>query len=407
MKLKKFTCGIAAVLLTVSCLFAGGCSTPDVALTVDGKVYEMGDYLAYMYATMFTDQQAYLYLSYYGEDALSQKVTYGEDAKEMTLKEYIIQTTKDTMIRQKALENLMEKYSIKWEAEELKKLEEDIAKLSKDQFLPLGFTNERYINMYKAVSLNESTLFTGLYDDGGLREVSDADERKYFDENYLSYKIIEFSLMDDKGAALSDAETEKINKQLQGYLDAFNKTDKTGADFDEVYRQYLKDTKKEDTTTTTTTSTTTTTTTTTTATTTATTTTTTATGNKEEDKTTTTDKKEEEKLETATRNDVVIDQTITDEELIKAIQSLKEGEAAIKTYKANGTTKMAALILRMDPEAEREKDVDFYKDSHQQTIQFMKYEEFDKEVKETADALLKEAVFNNRAIKAGDPAQML
>ena len=104
---------------------------------------------------------------------------------------------------------------------------------------------------------------------------------------------------------------------------------------------------------------------------------------------------------------MVIEQTITDEELIKAIQSLKEGEAGIKTYKANGTTKKAALILRMDPEAEREKDVDFYKDSHQQTLQFMKYKEFDEEVKKAADELLKVAVFNNRAIKAGDPAQMV
>ena len=93
--------------------------------------------------------------------------------------------------------------------------------------------------------------------------------------------------------------------------------------------------------------------------------------------------------------------------MIKAIQSLTEGEAAIKTYKANGTTKKAALILRMDPEAERGEKEDFYKDSHQQTLQFMKYDEFDKEVKEVAAELLKVAVFNNRAIKAGDPAQLL
>ena len=218
MNFKKWTCGVAAVLLLVSCLFAGGCSTPDVALTVDGKTYTMGDYLAYMYSTMYTDQQAYLYLSYYGADALSQKVTYGKDAKEMTLKQYIIETTKDVMIRQKALENLMEKYSISWDADEVKKLEKDIASLKKDQFLGLGFSNERYIDMYKAISLNESSLFIGLYDDKGIREVSDADERKYFDEKYLSYKIIEFSLMDDSGKAKTQEEVDKINAQLEGYL---------------------------------------------------------------------------------------------------------------------------------------------------------------------------------------------
>lgn len=378
MNIKRILCATLAITLAVSCLLFGGCSTPSVAMQVDDKVYEMGDYLAYMYGTMYTDQTSYMYLYYYGAEALTQTVTYGEDAEKITLSEYIVKTTQDTIIRQKAIEDLMKSYNISWDAEELKSVEEDLKEIKADQFLAFGFNNDRYINMYKAISLNELSLFNGLYDDGGIKEVSDKDERKWFDDHYYSYKIIEFSLVDEgTKKEMSEDAIAEIKAMLERYMEIYNKNGKNGDAFDLAYRQYLEDTMTED-------------------------------EGDEEDK----DAEEEEKEEpkTATRNDT-IDENM-DEALLKVIKELGEGEIGIKTYQKDGTTKTMALILRMDPEAERGKDedgkaIDYYADSHDQTLQYMKYEEFSEEINKKVKELTDKVTLNKSAIKAANPAKMI
>ncbi len=377
---KRILCTILAMALAVSCLLFGGCSTPSIALQVDDKVYTMGDYLAYMYNTMSADQQISTYLYYYGTEALSEKVPYGEEEKEITLSEYIKRTTQDVMIRQKAIEDLLKTYDIAWNEEDLKKINEDISKMKPDTFLSLGFNNDRYIAMYKAVYLNESSLFFGLYDKGGKKEVSNADERKWFDEHYYSYKSIEIPLVDSEtNKELPAEDVTKIENQLKGYLDIFNKDGKNNAAFDMAYRQYLDDTTKDSTDTT-----------------------------SKTDQTETTDKEEE--AATAPRNDLV--DTEMDEELLKVIKTMKEGEIAIKTYQKSGTNKTMALIFRMDPEADRGKtedgkDIDFYADSHKQILQYMKYDEMNEEIEKKVKELADKITVNKQAIKAAKPADML
>lgn len=384
MTMKRILCTVLALALTVVCLLFGGCSTPSVAMQVNGTTYEMGDYLAYMFETINSDYQLYMYYAYYGygsEDIAEQTFTYGEgdDSKTLSFDEYVKQLTEDTIIRQEAVKKLMAQYKIEWDEELIKTVDENLKDLKADTYLYLGFNNTRYINMYKAISLNESSLFKGLYDDGGIKEVSDADERTWFDEHYYSYKSIEFSLVDSDSKALSDAEIAKIQDQLNGYLDLYNQNGKNGDAFDVAYRQYLADTAEEE-------------------------------EEEPQDDESTTDDELEEELETAARNDV-IDEDM-DEELVKVLKEMSEGEIAVKTYQKNGTTKTMALILRMDPEAERGTDedgnaIDYYTDSHDQTLQYMKYDEMDKEIEEKVKEVAKTITVNDDAIKAADPKAML
>ena len=385
MKLKRMLSIALGAALLISCLLMGGCSTPANALEVDGKVYTTGDYLAYVYNTVNTDYTAYMYLYYYGADALSQTVSYDEDT-EMTLEEYILQTAQDTMIRQKVLEDMLAENNLEWNAEELADLEENLKTLKTDAFISMGFNNERYINMVKAYSLNEYSLFYGLYGEGGSRAVSETDIRKYFDDNYLSYKSIEISLVNDDESELSEDEISAIQTRLQGYLNTFNAGEKTGAGFDKVYAQYVADEEA---------------------------------AAKTEDTDTTTDTTTEAEEEpTATRNDIVAEQA-SDEDLVKAIQAVEEGSAGIQTYLKNGTTKTMALIFRMDPEAERTETtededgnevttaVDYYAEQKNTILQYMKYEEFDAEVQEKIDALGDKIVRHKRALNAPDLEEML
>lgn len=407
MTLKRVMRTALALILAFSCLLCVACSTPAVAMEVGGKVYEMGDYLAYAFGTATADYNSYIYLSYYGEQALSMDFTYGEgdDQQDVSLKEYLILSTRDMMIRQKALEDMLAENKIEWDEELLKAAEDDLKELKPDSFINRGFTNERYVNMYKAFQLNEASLFDGLYNKGGVREVAETEIRKFFDENYLSYYMFEVSLVDDEKAALKDEIIKDYQERFDAYLETFNKSEKKIEDFQKIYRQFLADTaeeeeKDEDT--------------------------------QEDDKTekatteteadhdhdhdhdeeetTDSDKKEEE--QTAERQDVVKVADGVDEELVKAVEKITEGEAKVVTYKKGGTTNTLAFIFRMDPEAERgqdedKKDIDYYEETRDQTLQHMKYEEFDKEVKERMETLKKDAVINERALKAVDFIDLL
>lgn len=410
MTVKHWLRSALAVALAAACLLLGACSTPAVALEVGGETYTMGDYLAYVYNTVSSDPNLQLYMYYYGSESLGMKLPYGEgkDAEQITIEEYIRLTARDTIYRQEAVEDLMAKYNVKWDDELLKEANEALKEVENDACVQLGFTKARYEAMYKAVMLNESSLFTGLYDKGGLREVSDADERKFFDENYLSYFLFEVSLVNKDNTAKSDADIAKIQAQFDKYVKDFNAGKKTIEDFQNLNRQYEKDaaaaevTDKEDEKDKKTTTTTATTTTTTATATTTTTTTTTGSGAQIV---------EGEEVTTLTRQDIVKVADGVDEELVKAVTAIPEGEAAVKTYKKNGTTNTMAVIFRLDPEAQRGKkdgkDIDFYADSHDQTLQHMKYEEFDAEVQKQMDELAKDAVVNQKALKAADIKEMM
>lgn len=383
MTLKRVLRSVLALVLVLSCLLFAGCSTPKVAMEVGGKVYEMGDYLAYAYGTAMSDYNAYIYLSYMGEKALDYDFVYGEGDEEQDVKldEYLILTTRDMMIRQKALEDMLVENGLEWDKELEAAAEKDLSVLTADQFLSIGFTNQRYIDMHKALNLNEASLFDGLYNKGGKREVAEEDIRKYFDDNYLSYYMFEISLVDDESAALSDEIIADYQAHFNEYLDAFNKSDKTVEDFQKIYRQFLADTAEEEETT---------------------------------DETTDSDSTtaEEEEPETTTRRDIVKEADGVDEELVKAIEGIAEGEAKVVTYKQGGTTNTLALIYRMDPEADRGQDedgndVDYYEENRDQTLQHMKYDEFDAEVEERMDQLMEDAVINNKALYSVDFVELL
>ena len=415
MKLTRVLSLVLAAVLLVSCLLMGGCSTPEYALEVDGKKFTMGDYLAYVYAVMSGDYAVNYYLSYYGKEAFDQEVSYTEDER-MDLDEYILTTAQDTMIRQVVLEKMMQEHGIAKNADDLKELENELKNLTPDMFIDMGFNNQRYIDMIKAVNLNESSLFLGLYDKGGKRAVADTDIRKYFDDNHVSYKYVEISLVNSDKSEKSADEIAKIRARLQRYLDAFNAGEKTGEAFDKaIYTAYQKDEAASKTTTAvangkTTVATTTTTTAATTTTTAATTTTTSSsTGNGSSTGSTT----QKEEIKEATRYDTYKDD-FTDEELYKVITAIPEGTAEIKTYKKNGTTNTMALIFRMDSEAERDTTndkgevtkVDYFAGQRETILQKLKYEEFDKEVKEGVKALEDTIVRHKRALNAPDLWEM-
>ena len=410
----------AACAALASAVLLSGCSTPAVAATVDGKPYSTGVYLAYlyqMYVQTFESNYTLYMLQYYGQDPWDQTMTYGEgdDAQELSLEDYIIQITKDTIIRQKALENKIAEYGLTPDEEAAQDIESQLAQVSNDDILQMGFNKESYAEMLRAYGLNEQTLFYGLYDNGGERAMSDEEIRTYFEENYLSYKIIEVSLTDSSGSDMDEDEIAEVREELEGYLDMYNEN----GDFDKVIEQYEAD-QQESTTgsdgdsgseTTTGDGTTTTGGTTADGTTTG----TEDGGTTTEPTTAPTDSGEEsgdgestdEEEETDPNLHNIDANTYGDEAFTDAVKSVAVGEAEIVEYKKGNTTNTMALVLRLDPEEVNEPNEDgetYFEQNRQAIIYGAKYEEFNDEITEYANSL--DAEFDEGVVRKCTPRQL-
>jgi len=352
---KKMLIHILVAVMLLS--FAGCGSTPKVAMTVDGKDYKTGEYLAYM---MDAFQQVYVNggLYYYEQqnvDVWAQEYTY--DEAKVTLEDYIKKTTVDTIIRQKALENMMAEAGVTPTEESTKKVEEMLANASESTLLAYGVSLESYEAMCMAYYRNELSLFLSRYDKDGTTPVKEEDIRKYFDENYLSYKTITVEMMTDKDKEMSADEQKKITDNLQKYLDMYNK----GTDFNKVIAQYNYDIS------------------------------------------TSSDKKLETLTDKDTRQDIEVE-SADDEDLTNAIKSVKEGEAKLVTYKAGGTTLTAAIILRLDPEKGEGYET-AYEDNRENILLALKFDEFDKDVQAVADKLT--YTVDERAYKMCSPKEFV
>lgn len=353
--------------LVLACLMLltvlAGCSMPKIILggtpktvgTIDGREIPTGEYLAYLYnsfSNVYLSQGLYQYAQY-GMDAWSQEMTYGEGdaAQKVLLAEYIRLITRDDMLTQAAMRQLMAQHNIVWGEEELKELEESIASAGEENFLAMGISKENLLNAYKNIDLNQSALLNGLYGKGGKREIAETELKKYFDENYLSYKIISIDLIDDAGKELSDTDKKVQTDLLKSYLTDYNK-DKN---FEAVVDKYNKHVAEEN------------------------------------------ESTEEIEPSKDEDNRINIDATDMDEYLVKEIRKLEVGKATVVEYKADGSTPTAALILRLDPNSEK----DLYTDSNEAIIRKLKGEELEKEI---ADLAAKVKIdLKKGAVKKCDP----
>jgi len=421
--IRKITAVILAVVMMATLLLSG-CSTPDVAMTVDGKEYTTGQYLAALYGNfnmMYYQNGLYQYASY-GMDPWEQSFGYGEEGEEveMPLADFLVAMTKDSIIRQTAVKNMMDQYGISVDAEDLKELEDELATINESEMLEFGFSKASYRKMMIMTTLNEQALFYGLYGEGGQRAVAEDDIRKFYDDSYVAYKAITISQTNDSGEALSDEDKEKNKTTLQKYLDMFNEN----GDMDTVISQYTADnttttssatttttaadgatttTVAEGEVTTTTVAPTTTTeapTTTTEAPTTTEAVTTTTAAEGEVTTTTTAPVADAEDEEEEVDENLIMTNTVNgDEKVIEAVKTVEIGKAAIVEYTDSNDASYVALIYRMDvDEAGGE---DYYGEQKENCIYGMKFDEFNDEVKALVETLTVEV--SDRAIEMCDP----
>lgn len=393
--MKKVMALVLAVLMLVTVV---GCSTPSVAISVDGRDYSTAEYLAYLYnnanmmyyyysnysdaSTMWDQSLAYTN-PYTIEESTTESQAEVKDEDKLPIKEYIQQETKDQILYLAAVEALMKENKFEISEENKKAADDAMAQYSEGDIISKGFSLDTFKKVYLATNYAEDTLFKGIYGKGGKQEVPEKDIKAYFDKNYLAYEIIQITTVDSDGNSLSDEEIAKIRSRIDSYYDVYKDT----GNFDKAIKAYSDDNAADSETTE---------------------------GIETVDTAETTEENTEVggynwltgEIDNVTSNNsenvqTMNAETATDKDLVKAVQSVAEGDVKVVEYNQGGTSAMIALIYRIDPDGKGRET--YYDDSKDTVIEDMKKDDFKKIVIKKRDELQKKAVISDRAIKMCDP----
>ncbi len=331
----------------------------DVAVTYgDGQKISTGEYLAYLYLNFSTIYNDFYYYEQYGLDPWEQIPPYEDNEDQLKLEDYIVAATQKTIKQQIVLDKLLKDEGLSWIEDEQKDIEKELAETEPNLYLSAGISDEHFASVYKKVMLNQRAVFFGRYGKGGTQEIKETELKKYFKDNYLSYKIISVPLTktDDKGATsnMSDKEKKEVLDKLNGYLKIANEKS-----FEKAVDQYNKDN--------------------------------TAKGEKAPEAT-----KDEDNRQN-------VDATEMDENLVKAIRGVKVGETKVVEYKTAGDagTPTAILVQRLDINDPKT----LYEDNIENIIITLKSEAFEKEVDKAIEELT--ISFDEKVIKACKPKSFL
>ncbi|MBR3289593.1 MAG: hypothetical protein IKI63_02315 [Clostridia bacterium] len=407
-KTKRILCAaVAAIML----LFTAGCSTPEVAMSVGDRDYSTGEYLAYLYSTsntiygyyaQFSDvtamwNQTWPYSNPYAREAsdadeVSETSDAAAEEEQVSTAEYIRRATKDTILYMAAIEALMKENGITLSDEELADAKTHLAEHTDSDLRALGFSLDNYKKMYLATNYNEKALLHGLYGKGGKSEVPESELRTYFDENYLVYEIIQIALVDSEGNPLEADKEAEVRARIDKYMGVYQQT----GDFDKAIEAYDNEGTSSDETSDVS-----------------------DVSDVSEDAADETSDVSEEAVQvvsgpelnedgsvknvTTNRsvNVVEIDAQTADENLVKAIRSVDEGDVKIVEYKQDGKSDMLALLYRIDPDGTGRET--YYDDSVDELLQKVKEDEFKALVWDKMDEQAPSVKVDQRAIDMCKP----
>ncbi len=273
--MKNFTKFLAVILCMVIALSTAACSlTPQWSYKEGDNELAIGVYIYALY-NAYSEAQSYAQQS---EGYDSEKGTY--DGEESFLKVQItddegVTATADQWITDKADKTMRTLLAVDKEYERLgatmDQTTEESYKVSAKEYWDYGpyyqMYGEQYINPYKDIfeplgvsyesfeyfyitSAKQEIIFDLLYNEGGEKAVSDEELTKYFTENYTSYTYFSTNLYESVEAtadensgtlstneALSNSEIEKIENNYKGYVNSLN----GGAKIADITKKFTKD----------------------------------------------------------------------------------------------------------------------------------------------------------------------
>ena len=382
--MKNFTKFLAVALCFVIALSTAACSlTPQWSYAHEDNELNIG---VYIYAMFNAYNQAQTYAqqtegydaekgTYDGEESFLNVEITDDDGNKAVAEQWILDETDRTMrtllaidaeferlgatFDQAALDNHKATAKEYWDYGPYYRIYgEQYLSPYKDTFEPLGVSYESF-EYYYLTSAKQEVIFDTLYSDGGEKGVDDKELTKFFTENYTSYVYFNTNLYKTtevpaenegesattKNEALSDKEIKEITSKFEGYVADTN----AGKNVDDVVKAYMKD--------------------------------------------------EDIKEDPSSRGVEIMDESVIGEDLVKAIEDLKEGQATYKVV-GEGDTKVIYYLYK-EPIDKQVKTYIGDAVNRSSVLQSYKGEEFQSYI----DTLADEIEFTvSKAVNAYEPA---
>lgn len=202
-----------------------------------------------------------------------------------------------------------------------------------------GISKESFVASYSESGIKLDAIFKAMYQEGGEKEVTLDELKKYYTENYVNYSYLSMPLYtstsDEEGNPVSTKmtadEIEAVKKNFKKYTDAIN----SGTSYADEVKVYMEDYQVES-----------------------------------------------DPTMTSTN---ILKQSALPEDIQKALEGMKDKEATYIIVGEDGESPMCYLVYRGDIQAET-KNLDTNEDIRYATLSNMKSEEFQKEMSAAAKA---------------------
>lgn len=234
---------------------ASGCADTSWSFKTDDTTLSNGNYIYYTYmaysealskideAESESSEASESSESSENEDVLSKEI----DGK--SVDEWIKDKATEECVAQMTIDKLIKEYDVKVDEEDLQLYEgsaEQWYQYYSTLFNKIGVSKDTYVTATGTYNGLSNQLFLAIYGEGGSKEVSQEDREAYFKENYTNYFYIPYSLLttDDDGNSVSidDTTLDNVKVNFAKYADMLNTQGKTT---DDVVTEYLADFETE------------------------------------------------------------------------------------------------------------------------------------------------------------------
>ncbi len=357
---------VTALLALVMALSLASCSDTSWVVKSGDETISAGVYLSYLFDAYYG--QAYTY-AYTGQDP---SAVFDKQIEEKDAAQWMKDTAMESLKKNIVYRNYMEELGLSFTDEEIENANKQADSMY-DQLtdsLKQGGVGKQSFETFFQQSMAASKVFSGLYGEGGTKEVPVDDIRTYWEENYYRVKVISSSLLDDTGAALSDTDKQVITDRLDGYKDQINNGEATMDELIETEKKVQEASSSS------------------------------SSGSSSGSSSSSSSAAEEEEEETDTASYVSkSDETMP--ERTEALEGLEPGQAA--TFTSNNVYYVVQLLPYDGDDAAL---VDQTFESNQSSLlQEMKGEEFDSDINTRVENL--EVTINDAAVKRYDPKKFI
>ena len=235
----------AAVLSAAAVMFsASGCADTTWSIKTDTSTLTNGNWIYYTYTSY---NSAMSKIKEDSGESFDIKDKNLDDVKVEGKKivDWISEDAKKSAIAQLTVEKLAADKKIEVDEEELNSIEEQYLyyyNMGQSFYEKLGVSSDTFANVEVKTQYLSDLIFKNIYGEGGEKEVTDDELKKYFTDNYTDYYYIAYPLteMDDEGNTVdvSDETKDTITENFAKYAKILNDD---GSDTAAVEEQFKTD----------------------------------------------------------------------------------------------------------------------------------------------------------------------